>query len=920
MARMPGRVMVVSFALSLFSAAAFPQCNLAPVASAQFRSSILDLAVDGKDLWAATAYGVTLYDRSVDPPLIVGSVAVPGTTRVIRVANNVAYAGSGSSIFVIRKGPRGLVVTGSVDAGATVNDLVVRTNDLFAATASGIVQFDLLDPNAPSRTPAVFATSGLNVTSLALVDSSSLYAADGDASVEVFDVSIATLPQRIGSIPSSLPRPVSVHATGGRLYVSDGQSTEVYIGMGISLSPVATVPSPFGSTSLAALPGSAIVAAGNDRRLRAFDVTTAGNPVEVFRADLAPAGGTINRITAAVIAGGRLYVAAGDIGLSTYDISSFAAPFPLRAYSGPATTSVLTLDNKVYLSRAAGGISEFTQSTNGALTQARSWDGSRLDLVLDGSAETGFLLTWSGATATMWTLTSTIPTSIATATFRSAVSGAALIGTTAYAVLADHTFWSADLSQTQPMPQQITLTAKPSFMSRSGSSLVLAELRDDGTTALYFFPTAGFSATPSPISVPGVATSGVTLSGKAAAVWTFRGLTLVDFTSKTTSLLPQSNAFAARALSLSGTTLVEVTDSALIQWDTAAGRIVNQFTLPSAAVAVHIAAPGKIANLATTDGVTTVQLFASTRMPAFLGVENPNAYYKKVTAAAGHVDLLDSRGVDLFSSRLQFIGSVRIPGLVDAAASDRGLYTIGSNLQVSAYTPDGIFVSSTMINEGTDVLPLSITTSGDAVWVSIRRGCPSNCENKTLVFDPRNGALSQSASFPGAVRDNVTVSTTAYVLTELPNEIRVLDVSDPYHPQQKASRASDGARPPVSLAVSGGTVYVLGDRLYSYAEKDLSRGAEQFASYPNDGSTGVTYIDQRLRIDGGCAIVTGRSLSPQRFTTSFPSWTAQPSYPAPSAARSLASVAGTVYVLTDHSLEVWSGQPLPGPARRHATR
>ena len=915
--------MVVSFALSLLSAAAFPQCNLAPVASAQFRSSILDLAVDGNDLWAATSYGVTLYDRSVDPPLIVSSVAVPGTTRVIRAGNGVAYAGSGSAIFVIRKSPRGLVVSGSVDAGGTVNDLVLRTNDLFAATANGIAQFDLLKPDAPARTPAILATSGSNVTSIALSNNNTLFAADGDASVEVFDVSIATLPQRTGSVTSSLARPSSVHASGGRLYVSDGQNTEAFIGSGNSLSPAATLPSPFGSTSLAPFSASAIFVAGTDRRLRAFDVTTAGNPIEVFRNDLSPAGGTINRITSMVAAGSRLYVGAGDIGLSTWDIGSFAAPFPLRAYSGPATTSVVTLDNKVYLSRATGGLSEFTQ-TNGALTQARTWDGSRVDVVHDGDANTGFLLTSSGATATMWSLTSTNPSSIATATFRGVVSGAALIGTTGYAVLADHTLWSADFSQAQPQPQQIAVNAKPSFLARSGSSIVLAELRDDGTTALYFFATADFNSTPAPISVPGVATSGVTLSGKTAAVWTFRGLTLADFSSGSTTLLPQSNAFAARALSLSGTTLVEVTFSALIQWDTAAARIVNQFTLPSTAVAVQIAGQGKIANLATADGVTSVLLFATSKAPTLLGVENPNAYYKEVTAAAGHVDLIDSRGVDIFTSRLHFVGSVRTPGFLDAAASDRGLYTVGSNLQVSAYTPDGIFVSSTTINEGTDALALSIATSNDAVWVSIRRGCPSNCENKTLVFDARNGVLTQTASFAGAVRDTVTAGTTAYVLTELPNEVRVLDVTDPYHPQQRASRASaaQGARTPVAIGADAGTVYVIGDRLDAYAEKDLNplSTTAQFPLFANDPSTGVTYIDQHFRIDGGCATLTGRSFSPQLFKLQAGSWSSTQSFTTPSAARSLAAVPGTVYVLTDHSLEVWSSQPLPPTARRRATR
>ena len=77
-------------AIAVFAAT----CNIAPVLSDQFRSSIVDLAVDGNDLWAATSYGVAVYDRSVDPPRLVASLPVPGNTRLVRLGNGVAYAGS----------------------------------------------------------------------------------------------------------------------------------------------------------------------------------------------------------------------------------------------------------------------------------------------------------------------------------------------------------------------------------------------------------------------------------------------------------------------------------------------------------------------------------------------------------------------------------------------------------------------------------------------------------------------------------------------------------------------------------------------------------------------------------------------------------------------------------------------------------
>src|SRR5437899_6992663 len=161
---MLGRVSAVVILL-LTTNTAFPQCNLAPVASAQFRSTIFDLSVDGNRLWAATSYGLTLYDLTADPPLILDSIALPGPTRVVRASKATAYAASGSNIQYVRWTGRELQLAGSIDAGAIVNDLVLTTNDLYAATSNGIAQYDLLNPNAPAKTSATFATSGTNVTS-----------------------------------------------------------------------------------------------------------------------------------------------------------------------------------------------------------------------------------------------------------------------------------------------------------------------------------------------------------------------------------------------------------------------------------------------------------------------------------------------------------------------------------------------------------------------------------------------------------------------------------------------------------------------------------------------------------------------------------------------------------------------------------
>src|SRR3954453_17244743 len=172
---MLGRVAAFLLSLSVLSVSSSGQCTFSPVYSAQFGTSILDIAIDNNDLWAATSYGVSLYDRSIDPPRLVLSIGLPGVTRVVRVANGTVYAGSGTAIVLIRNRQ----IVSAFDAGATVNDLVVTPVYIFAATSNGLRQIDPLSP-ANAQT---LATSSPNVSSLAL-SNTTLYAADGGGSLE----------------------------------------------------------------------------------------------------------------------------------------------------------------------------------------------------------------------------------------------------------------------------------------------------------------------------------------------------------------------------------------------------------------------------------------------------------------------------------------------------------------------------------------------------------------------------------------------------------------------------------------------------------------------------------------------------------------------------------------------------------------
>jgi len=914
---MLGRV-AVAISLLLFPATAFPQCNLSQVASIPFRASYLDIAIDGNDLWATTSYGLSLYDRTVDPPALVASIALPGITRAVRAANGRAYAGSGSTLYIVGKNGKSLQFVRGIDAGGIINDLILTTLDLYIAGSNGLTQWDLLDPTNPSKTPANFATSRANVVSLTL-NGSTLFAADGDSSIEVFNISVPSIPTGLGTI-SSLPGSIAVNAAGGRLYVSDGQQTDIFVNIDGGATATKLASDSFGALSIAPITSTAIFAGGTDRQLRAFDLAAAAAPVELSRVQLQPSGGNVNRINRLAAASNRLYVAGGDLGLLTYDTTSFEPSFPVRSYATGATTSVVSLGTNVYVSRASTGIVEFGQSASGTLTQLRSWDSSS-DVVRDGG--NGFLLTTSGAIATLWALSPTTPTRVSSLTLRAPVVSAALIGTTGYFVLSEtngNTLWSADLAPVTPVAQQIVLTGShPSFIARSGSALALAELRGDGTTALSYYASADFTKTPSTASVTGLSTGGIALSGSTAATSTFAGVSIVNFTAGTTSILPQSGG-AARSLAFAGTTLVESTDTSLLIWNTQSKTLTKQLALPAAPVAVHVGPDNAVADVATEEGVTTAQIAGTTRMPSLLFAINGNGYYKKLVAGSQRLYFFDGHNVDIVTNTMQSVGGIRTPLIIDLAASDSAAFTLQNNLSVTSYGREGNTIATSTINEGSDALPQSINAAGGAAWASVFIHCQSSgCEGKTIVFDPKS-AFAQTSTMTGSVRDLVTIGTRAYVLTELPNEVRVVDISDPAHPSVLVTRPSEGNQAPRAIAFANGTVYVLGEKLYSYSPADLSKSGEQLASYANDLASGVTYVDQHLRGDGSCLALTGRQFSPQ-FLNGAPAIASPvPAIASPAAGRFVATQPGTFYLLTDYSLEIWSVKPLALPPRHHAAR
>lgn len=874
------------------------QCNSSLVYSGPFRASYLDLAIDGNDLWAATGYGVQLFDRSVDPPALVTSISLPGITRVVRAVNGTAYAGSGRSVYVIHKSGKALSVTASYDAGATVNDLVV-TPALYAfiATANGLRAVDLLNLNTPF---IPMLTTGANITSLAADSTlSKLYVADGDSSIEIFNIVVPGSPQHSGSI-SSLPRVTAVTLTSTRLYASDGISTDVII----NDSKAATIAK--GTLTLATLIGDVVFAAGNDRHIRAADWTTVGTPVELFGTDIVPTGGTINRVGALRIAGGRLYVGAGDAGLLSFDVSSMTSPFPVRSYTDTPMTSTLWLDGKLYASRSTGGLAEYNRSVStGYLTAARQWD-ARTHTIYDGG--NSLLLTASGATLFYWTLVSTTPTLITSATLRANVISAIVVNSTAYAVLSDNSVWSVDLSALSPVPQQIA-GAKASTIAHAGSLIGTTYDPADGTTVVTFYTKSDMSD-PSVLTLPGSSTTPLTMSGSTAAVFTFSGIILIDANTHAPTTVPGSSSAVARRLVLSGNRIFELTSSSLQVWDLATKKLTRTMALPATASSLSI---DTIAGMATGSGVETAAFDSPEAPPALLATRNNNSYYKKVAAGLDRVYLFGPNSIDAFETRYGFtphyLTSFSAAGVIDVAANDIGLFTVSNSNVVTAYSREGGVIAQTTLDSSSQ--PLAIATAGNAVWLAVSRGCTSGgCEKKTLVLDPRT--LATTATLDGGVTDVTTTGTSAYAVFDLPSEVRLYNVSTSALPVLVRSVASGGSTTPVSIAFLNNNVYVAGDKLYTY-DAQLSQRTDGPDAFQPDAVAGFTFRDQRVGVVGNCLFVS---------SSAQPVWLNPPLLVlakalVPAVVRSVAQTTGRLYLLTDDSLEIWSTSTTAPQAPRH---
>ena len=887
---MCGRVTSVFLLLFLsLPSVAQSQCAWTPRFSGQFRTTALDVSVDGSFVWLATGYGVQLLEQNQ----ILDSVAIPGTTRVIETdGTGLAYAGSGARVYVLRREGKSIRVLRSFAASGPVND-ILASSYLFVATTNGIDHFDRVDPENPTKTNAFLATSSPNVTSLA-IGGSTLYAADGDTSLEMFSIATPSIPQGIGALDTV--RASSVHVTTeGLVLASDNlrRNTDLFSGT------TRLVRMPFAAMSFAGSSQGQFVA-GPDRTLLAVDLSAPARIPELFEVQLPPTDGSDNSIHAIERSGNTLYVAAGDIGLAIFDVATIARPWPVVSYGTGATNAVRVAGDRAWFSDDSGKIwQERIVGTGLALTDETSWSAGAGSIVRDVQDTT--VLTSNGAAVTSWSLA---PATSSTTTFASPVSGAVIRGSGIVALLADGTVWTA---QPPDGPSKVNVP-KMALLARSGAAIALAEVSEQtGKTTIHYYATGDFTAQPTRFTIDGAPVGNMALSATRAAIFTFKGISVADLASGVVTVASDSNRLIPRQLALSGDTLLAADGRKLLVYENAR-TLVREHTLPASVISLD--ATSTIAVMATNEGMAAASFLS--RLPE-TQLPFRSSFYTKMAAGTDQAYLLSDEGIDAFRTTtndgLQFIAGVPAQGVIDLAATASTLFTLGANGTVIAYSRAGAALAQVTLDEGADSQPLSIATAGNAVWVSYSKGCSSGtCEEKTLVLDP--ASLVVTASMTGGVDDVFVTGSRAYALVDLPHEIRVVNIADPLHPAVLVAASSPASAR--SIAAGGGKVYALGDKVYSYAEGTLAPAGEFLTATTSSDST-------HIRIEGNCALLSGRSESMETYR--LPEFTADGTPTAmPSTVQSFVLQPGRVVILTGHSVELWATGPTSTPSKRRATR
>lgn len=897
-------------ALCLLTTAALGQ-ELRRTHSEAFRRPALDVAIDDDVIWIADGYGVTLATRQ-NPPVLVGSRAFPGTTSRLTIEGESTWIVSGTTLFRAMWNGQSVVVLSTRELGEAVYDIVGARGYLYLATPSGVVQIDTAIEGSRTVLPT---TSGVAV-SLA-TDGATLLAADGDDTIEVYEIQFPQIPQKIGVAEHTIAGANRVYDVNGTLLVSNGRESQLFGSLRPPFTSLGKVS--FGAATAAVGAPGIVFAAGQDTTVRAVDLRlSAGRPSIVFEQRLSPSAGTMNAISRIRSDGNFVYLAAGDLGLITYDIVGFGVPFPVVRSFVDGADSVVDLGTGQIVAANRSGVPRlYTIETSGALREMAQWPDQVGVTLLDH---------WNEVTivAQAGTIRLVRPSASVTGqfSFNAAIRSGVVVDDTLWVTLSDRSLWRVSLP-TGP-PQKVDIAgANPSWLARGEGRLVLGSLNDDGTTTIHEIDPESSAAADS-MMISGLATSGGAVGSGKVAVATFRGLSLLDVSAGSERVTPLGEGMVPRALEIASEEVVVLGIDAIERRSIIDGSLLGRVALlsPGLAIAAEDGATRVVAGSA--DAVYIVNLETSAVQPEILEPLRELRIYSDMVASDRLVHLLEDESIYTRVSQNESLSApINIQtfdgDLIDVTATTSGFCGVDSLGGVACFDGGGRLLGEGDVAALNDATFLSIHSMRDVVLVSLLEGCfGSGCRKRTVVGTMVSGVFQPAGEIEGEIVALDGSGDRFVLLSELPRELRLYELAGgTAMPVQIAAVPLGEQFFEVAIDAPRNAVYLAGERVVAYSLSSLSELGEVLPPIPP--SAGLSARDQGMELDGNRVLVIGRSPFLQVYRIDGPlSWVQEQIIPMPSTPRRLVKDGSTFVILTDFSIELLeTSEPI---RRRRAIR
>lgn len=822
--------------------------------SSPHRHTALDLAVDGSDVWTATGWGVVLQTAVAEAAPVAGtSVAVPGRTASVAARGGIAWAGSGAALYTIRPTADGLVIENVLPLNGTVSDLVLHGDYLFAGTSAGLLQIDLLNPLRPIVARTLPASAG-GVISLA-AGSNRLFAVDGDVSVDVYNISVPSLPQRVSEI-NAFPRNAAVSVAANHVLISDGRQTRIFT-ISEPASFVGTLATPVeAATSL----GGTLVAAASGRDVRVWDLANPASAALLWSSSLPVTAGTVNRSSAVAFVGGTLIVAAGDAGQPSWALGRIETPYRTMAWRSAPISHLLVAGDSLITSHPAGGMHSWRR-TSGGLQHRGAFEEDAPQAVAD--TEAGRFVAFSGATLTLWDHSTFPHQRVGSAQLDAPVRAAVLRNSRAFVLLTNGTGVTVDFT-VSPAAVQPWDPGVPSPYGLAAAGDRMAVIGLEGNESLVRVQAFG-GPQQQAVRIAGSATAGFAIdaAGRVAAL-TFAGLHLIDVSANTARIIPDVTPVDDLGIVDEEIALLRGDAIEVRRWSD--GAAVRQIALPASfSVSAPIPGTRQIA-LGGETMIGLVQIDDAGSAPSLLSGVWSNRFVRDVYVEESWIYVRDARRMTRY--RLSPAGSL-VPvawfdlpaGIVDVVIASGWPVLLDNAGEVTKLDWRGLPVDRVALPQSADFVPLNLEVAGGAVYASYRRGCTSGaCEERTDVIDP--SSMDVTASLQGGVVAATSNGNTAFLITQLPRELVRLDISDPLHPVVVGHGALESDHVSLAWDPSRNVLWILGSRLTRVDPVSLAAGASYLDSWQAREGAELSFNDQRVRVNDGVLLVTGRGAGP----------------------------------------------------------